>query len=63
MNPGKIFDVTDLVPAHDEAKATAASTLKKPDEGRGLGRDRGLGHGHGHGHGEGGGGGRLVELK
>lgn len=59
MNPGKIFDVTDLVPAHDEAKATAASTLKKPDEGPGLGRDHELGHEHG----EGVRGGGMVELK
>ena len=34
MNPGKIFDVTDVQPTHDEAKATAASTLKKPEDHR-----------------------------
>ncbi len=31
MNPGKIFDVTDAEAAHDEVKATAASTLSRPE--------------------------------
>ncbi len=55
MNPGKIFDVTDMAPAHDEARATAASTLKKPEEDLDHERDRELGQGVR--------GGRMVELK
>lgn len=65
MNPGKIFDVTDMVPAHDEAKATAASTLKSPEED--LDRDHDHDHDHddrrGRGHGEEVRGGGMVELK
>jgi len=61
MNPGKIFDVTDMVPAHDDAKATAASTLKRPEED--LDRDHDHDRGRGRGHGEGVRGGGMVELK
>ncbi len=31
MNPGKIFEVTDTIHAHDEVKASAASTLRNPE--------------------------------